>query len=782
MGHAGLAIGGFADHVRFLAPQSWLLVVLALVLGTAGGGVSDDLVKALLFAGAATFVALALTIHLGMLLARYAVRREESLLSVLFGEDPALCFTTDVEGQVGYLNAAASQRFADGEGHRLLQALGDHCLYPGAVLFRLQSRAAARGAATEDLVTRRGITRLSVHRVSAARFLWRFDEVPDRTPPGRSADLLNLPMLMCNRAGAVLFMNEAMRRLLGARPRRIDQIFAHPAQNSGEETVILTQGGTVRAVRVEIEGLGARREIYLLPLPDAATSPRFQADFDHLPVALATIGGDGSLLSANLAARDLLQVPAAGGVRLPDVLEGLGRSLSDWIGDVIADRLPGGAEVLRLRTAPTETFVQVTLRRIVEAGRPCVLAVLNDATAHKTLEAQFTQSQKMEAIGQLAGGIAHDFNNLLTAISGHCDLLLLRQDSDGLDYADLVQIRQNANRAASLVGQLLAFSRKQTLMPQHIDLYDVLSDLTHLLNRLMGERMRLELRHAPGLGLIRADKRQLEQVVINLVVNARDAMSAGGTIRISTEAVTLQQELHRDRAVVPPGNYALVRVADTGHGIPPDRITKIFDPFYTTKRPGEGTGLGLSTAYGIVKQSGGFIFAESEPGVGSTFLLYFPINAQPAPGMATQAAPGPAPASAPAPMPLLPRPMLRQGEAVVLLVEDEAPVRAFASRALRLRGYAVLEADSAEAALSLLQDNSVQVDIIVTDVVMPGLDGPSWVRKALETRPLTRVVFVSGYAQESFADAQGLIPNSVFLPKPFSLTDLTATVQRQLMH
>jgi two-component system cell cycle sensor histidine kinase/response regulator CckA len=250
-------------------------------------------------------------------------------------------------------------------------------------------------------------------------------------------------------------------------------------------------------------------------------------------------------------------------------------------------------------------------------------------------------------------------------------------------------------------------------------------------------------------------------------------MSAGGTIRISTEAVTLLQDMSRDRAVVPAGKYALVRVADTGHGIPPDSIAKIFDPFFTTKRPGEGTGLGLSTAYGIVKQSGGFIFVDSEPDVGTTFLLYFPIRSQPVPETAAQA---------PQPVPLLPRLMLRQGEAVVLLVEDEAPVRAFAARALRLRGYTVLEADSAEAALTLLEDGSVQVDIIVTDVVMPGLDGPSWVRKALETRPQTRVVFVSGYAQESFADVQGMIANSVFLPKPFSLTDLTATVQGQLMH
>jgi two-component system cell cycle sensor histidine kinase/response regulator CckA len=773
LGLAALAFGGIAEHLRSLAPRSWLLILLALALGAAGIAVQEGPAQALIFSKAGTLLVLALLIRFCVQLARSAVLREEALLTTLFADDPAPCFTTDAEGQIRYFNAAAAQRFTPGEGLPLLQALGDHYLNPGAVLFRLQSRAAARGVATEDLVTRRGTSRLSVRLIGATRFLWRFEEVPDRATPGRGADLLSLPMLVCNKAGVILFMNEAMRRLLGSRPRRIDQIFADPGLGSGQEAVILTQEGTTRAVKAEIEGPGERREIYLLPLPARSASPEIRADFDHLPVALALVAADGSLHAANLAARDLLQVPDAAGLRLPDVLEGLGRSLSDWIGDVIADRIPGGAEVLQLRNAQTETFVQVTLRRIVEDGQSMVLAVFNDATAQKTLEAQFTQSQKMQAIGQLAGGIAHDFNNLLTAISGHCDLLLLRQDSDGPDYADLVQIRQNANRAASLVGQLLAFSRKQTLMPQHIDLYDVLSDLTHLLNRLMGERMRLELQHAPGLGLIRADKRQVEQVVINLVVNARDAMSAGGTIRISTEAVTLLQDMSRDRAVVPAGKYALVRVADTGHGIPPDSIAKIFDPFFTTKRPGEGTGLGLSTAYGIVKQSGGFIFVDSEPDVGTTFLLYFPIRSQPVPEPAAQA---------PQPVPLLPRLMLRQGEAVVLLVEDEAPVRAFAARALRLRGYTVLEADSAEAALTLLEDGSVQVDIIVTDVVMPGLDGPSWVRKALETRPQTRVVFVSGYAQESFADVQGMIANSVFLPKPFSLTDLTATVQGQLMH
>jgi two-component system cell cycle sensor histidine kinase/response regulator CckA len=411
-------------------------------------------------------------------------------------------------------------------------------------------------------------------------------------------------------------------------------------------------------------------------------------------------------------------------------------------------------------------YLQVTLRRIVEAGRPGVLAVLQDATALKTLEAQFVQSQKMQAIGQLAGGVAHDFNNLLTAISGHCDLLLLRHEREDLDYGDLVQIHQNANRAAALVGQLLAFSRKQTLKPETLDLQDVLSDLAHLLNRLVGERVRLRLTHGAGLGHIRADRRQLEQVLMNLVVNARDAMPEGGTIRLESEAVRLTEPMARDRATVPAGNYALIKVSDSGMGIPEDRLQKIFEPFFTTKKAGEGTGLGLSTAYGIVKQSGGFIFVDSTVGKGSVFQVYMPLHD--GKGDADQ------------PAVVAPKLVVKQGEGVVLLVEDEAPVRAFASRALRLRGYTVLEADSAEQALKALEDPALLVDVFVTDVVMPGMDGPSWVRRALHDRPNVKVIFVSGYAEEALAENQSRIPNSVFLPKPFSLNDLTATVQGQL--
>jgi two-component system cell cycle sensor histidine kinase/response regulator CckA len=522
-----------------------------------------------------------------------------------------------------------------------------------------------------------------------------------------------------------------------------------------------------------------RVDAFGLPGADAPAAPRPEppagreggtTDLEDVPVALLALGPDGILRSANRAARELLWQGDLRAAMFHDIFEGLGRPVSDWLSDVVTGRLSAGSEVLRVRQAREETFLQVTLSRFDEGGRPGALAVLNDATRLKTLEEQFAQSQKMQAIGQLAGGIAHDFNNLLTAIAGHCDLLLLRHGPEAPDFADLEQIRQNANRAAALVGQLLAFSRKQTLKPERLDLEDVLSDLTHLLNRLVVERVELRLEHlgrqtGRPLGTIRADRRQLEQVLINLAVNARDAMPAGGSILIQTEPVTLGEPLRRDRASVPAGDYSVVRVIDRGSGIAPEHLQKIFEPFFTTKRVGEGTGLGLSMVYGIVKQSGGFIFVDSTLGEGATFSLYFPVYE----GEAVEETVASDTR----------RTTLRQGDGVVLLVEDEAPVRAFAGRALRLRGYTVLEAADAEEALSLLDDPGLEVDVFVTDVVMPGMDGPSWVRQARETRPNARVVFMSGYAEDSLSEEQARIPNSVFLPKPFSLNQLAETVQGQ---
>lgn len=761
--------GIFADR-RGGPYGALLLLVLAVSALAVATFASDDRLRAAAVIIGLTFVAL---VFLGRGLVGLKAldqRRLDRRLAQMTGQDATPSFTTDSLGQIRFQNAAAQARFGGVQGETLVSVLGEAFAAPSAVLYRLQARAAHAGAAREDVVSRRGHTRLSVHRLVDDRFLWRLEEFADRSALGRGAETLSLPMLTANKAGVVLFTNEAMRRLLGGRPKRLDRVFSSQPLRSGEEVEVNGVEGPLRAILAEVEGLAERREIFLLPLPASAPTPQVQADFEHVPVPLLKFAPDGALRAANAAARDQLHLEAGASPAFHDLFDGLGRPVGDWLGDVVAERKPGGAEVLTARQLGSEVFVQVTLRRIVEGGRPGVLAILQDATALKTLEAQFVQSQKMQAIGQLAGGIAHDFNNLLTAISGHCDLLLLRHKAEDPAYPDLIQIHQNANRAAALVGQLLAYSRKQTLKPERLDLEDLLSDLTHLLNRLVGERIRLRLSHGSGLQTIRADRRKLEQVVMNLVVNARDAMPEGGTIHIETEALCLRDDMRRDRALVPAGDYALIRVRDTGCGIAPDRLEKIFEPFFTTKKTGEGTGLGLSTAYGIVKQSGGFIFVDSTEGEGSVFQLYFPIykplaGEEPLPKAETKA-----------------NLLMRPGEGVVLLVEDEAPVRAFASRALRMRGYTVLEAENAEEALRMLEDPRLEVDIFVTDVVMPGMDGPSWVKLALEQRPDVKVIFVSGYAEDALAEMQSRIPNSVFLPKPFSLSDLAATVQGQLLH
>lgn len=688
------------------------------------------------------------------------------ILSDFIAKDSSPSFITDHDGVIHSRNGAARTRLNGLGSETLAGTLRTVFANPGAVLFRLQSKASATGSAREDIVTRNGHHRLTVHEMGDNMFLWRIEDVAERPNTGRGADTLSIPMITVSGSGAILFMNEAARTFAGTRVKALDRLFTALPVRRGQINEVSTKDGPKHVIVSEVPASAGRREIYLLPAPEE-TGGGGWAVFEDLPVPLLKVATDGEILMANRMAMGLVGSDLDTGTTLSDVMEGLGRSISDWLGDTVNGRGSQHSEFLRLTRRDKEVFVQVTLNRVTEDGEPALIAVLNDATELKTLEAQFVQSQKMQAIGQLAGGVAHDFNNLLTAISGHCDLLLLRHDQGDPDFSDLVQINQNANRAAALVGQLLAFSRKQTLRPETLDMRDTLSDLTHLLNRLVGEKVTLTLCHDPVLKSIRADKRQLEQVLMNLVVNARDAMPTGGEIRIETESIQLNEPLERDRALVPAGSYVTVKVSDEGTGIPADKLQKVFEPFFTTKRTGEGTGLGLSTAYGIVKQSGGYIFVDSIVGSGSCFTLYFPVHE------AVEAIPEPEPDK---PRPAQPK----HGEGVILLVEDEAPVRAFASRALRLRGYTVLEAESAEDALKTLEDPAIVVDVFVTDVVMPGMDGPSWVREALKERPGVRVVFVSGYAEDSFSDNQTKIPNSVFLPKPFSLSDLTETVHQQL--
>ena len=750
-----------------LAPGAVYLLALAGVTGAIGFFMRDRVAMMLLLSIAGSFLVLALVARFAAHRQRVERSRDAEQIGRFIAHDASPSFTTDLDGEICYQNRAAVERFGSRGGQTLARALSELFASPGSVLNRLQSKAASLGAAREDLITRRGHVRLSVHQVGSGEFLWRLEDMAERATGGRGAETISLPMLTASRSGAVLFMNEALRRLVGERVRTLDRIFSELPLRSGEEHEIATPDGPLRCIVAEIEGQGGRNEVYLLPVMPGRAASHDPASFESLPVALMRLAGDGRVLAVNRAARGLLgQIQPE--TRIADLFEGLGRPVNDWVADALAGRTERRPEVLRARRGDREVFLQVTLSRVVEEGRTGLVAVLSDATQLKTLEAQFVQSQKMQAIGQLAGGVAHDFNNLLTAISGHCDLLMLRHDKGDPDYADLDQISQNANRAASLVGQLLAFSRKQTLKPRVIDLRDTLSDLTHLLNRLVGEKVVLTLSHAPDLSPIRADKRQLEQVIMNLVVNARDAMPGGGEIRIETENLRLTEEMKRDRVSVPNGDYVVVKVTDEGTGIAPDKLNKIFEPFYTTKRTGEGTGLGLSTAYGIIKQTGGYIFCDSVVGSGTCFTIFLPAHDRPS-------EPENEPESLP-PVEMSDDP----ATATVLLVEDEAPVRAFASRALKLRGYTVFEAENAEEALRILEDESLHFDVFVTDVIMPGIDGPTWVAEALKRRPDTAVVFVSGYAEDVFREGRAPQPNSVFLPKPFSLSELTATVQNQI--
>jgi two-component system cell cycle sensor histidine kinase/response regulator CckA len=604
----------------------------------------------------------------------------------------------------------------------------------------------------------------------------RHREAAFQTLLGEAAE----PAALVDAAGAVLAANRAMRAsapgdegapfldLLAAFATAPEPLYYRlvNAALAGAPAEEETRAGDLRR-RVSARAVGGGAVLWMVSTPrEAPPAPAFAGAgvIETLPVALARLSPRGEIVFANAAARALLGPDARPGVVIGALVEGLGRSMDTRIAEALRGDSSGRPEIARGEPEGREVFLQVSLTRIDAEDGAGLVAVLADATELKTLEAQFVQSQKMQAVGQLAGGVAHDFNNLLTAISGHTDLLLHRHDKGDPDYADLNQIRQNANRAAGLVRQLLAFSRKQTLRPKVVNLADTLTEVSFLLRSLLGEKVKLRLEHGPDLDRVKVDERQFEQVVMNLVVNARDAMPRGGEIVIRTSNRRIRAEKRIGRAAMPRGHYVLIEVIDQGVGIPPDKIDQIFEPFYTTKKVGEGTGLGLSTVYGIVKQTGGFIFAESTVGRGATFSIYLPRCEE-------DEAEAPVTVRAPAVAQDL------TGRGRVLLIEDEAPVRAFAARALRLRGYDVTEASSAEDALALLEDPALVVDVVVSDVVMPGMDGPTCIREARKARPDMKVVFVSGYAEESLKRGMDGLENVHFLPKPFSLNELTAKVK-----
>jgi two-component system cell cycle sensor histidine kinase/response regulator CckA len=412
-----------------------------------------------------------------------------------------------------------------------------------------------------------------------------------------------------------------------------------------------------------------------------------------------------------------------------------------------------------------------------EGAEEAAIVYAVETTEQKALENQMAQSQKMQAVGQLAGGIAHDFNNVLTAIIMASDLLLTNHRPSDPSFLDIMNIKQNANRAASLVRQLLAFSRRQTLRPEVLSLTDVLADLRMLLARLAGNDIALKMDHGRDLWPVRADLGQFEQVIVNLTVNARDAMPEGGDLTVRTRNVAAAECAAYGYRELVPGDYALVEVEDTGTGIPPDVIRKIFEPFFTTKEVGKGTGLGLSMVYGIVKQTGGFIFCESEVDKGTTFRIFLPRHVPEIKPVEAAPQPGSEPA-APAKAPEANRDL--SGSAIVLLVEDEDAVRMGGSRALRSRGYTVHEASSGVEALEVFHQLGGKIDIVVSDVVMPEMDGPTLLGELRKLQSDIKFIFVSGYAEDAFAKNLPADQKFGFLPKPFSLKQLATVVKEVL--
>ncbi len=403
------------------------------------------------------------------------------------------------------------------------------------------------------------------------------------------------------------------------------------------------------------------------------------------------------------------------------------------------------------------------------------VAYVIDVTSWKDMERQFAQSNKMQAVGQLAGGVAHDFNNLLTAVRLNTDELLNRHPVGDPDYGELQAINSTVARAAGLVKKLLAFSRKQTFRTETLNVGDMLSDVSVLLRQIVEETVKLDIVHGRDVPLIKADKGQLETAIINLAANARDAMrdQGGGELVVRTRRVDAEHVRQAGAPNPREGDWVAIEVEDQGHGMDAETLGKIFEPFFTTKEAGKGTGLGLATVYGIVKQSGGFLFADSEVGTGTTFTIYLPgyepSEAETVELVAVEVAK--TTESAPADL---------SGKGRILLVEDEDAVRNIAAQTLAKRGYEVVEACDGEEALEILEDEEEPFDLLISDVVMPGLDGPGLLEKARDLLTETRIVFISGYAAEQFSKTLSEEQEISFLPKPFTLTQLAEKVKAEL--
>ena len=514
-----------------------------------------------------------------------------------------------------------------------------------------------------------------------------------------------------------------------------------------------------------------------------AAIPQLEALLSALPLGLALTDRDGRFLFANTAFLRAVEREEFGLPQFPSdlVVREDKAAMADTVRRFAKGATASGDMAVRLANDKEEP-VSIGLAGVRGLGDAAVLLSISDSTEEKRLRRQVAQATKMQAVGQLAGGVAHDFNNVLTAIIGYCDLMLLRHTPGDSDYDDIQQIKANSNRAASLTRQLLAFSRQQTLRPVVLQMPDVVSEVSQLLKRLMGDKIEFAVRHDRELGPVRADPQQLEQVIINLAVNARDAMQSHATklgkqdwkgrLTLATRRVSARDVRKMGIDIMPADDYTVLIVQDTGGGIPSEDLNKIFEPFFTTKEQGKGTGLGLSTVYGIVKQSNGFIFADNVTDAGGAtagarFTMYLPVHKGEMPSISKGDDGEEAKASE------------WSGGGKLLLVEDEDMVRAVAERALTRAGYAVTTARDGEEGLAQIANGDIEFDLIVSDVVMPAMDGPAMARAVRRVKPKIPILFMSGYAEEQLRNDID-IDNMHFIPKPFSVQQINAKVSEVL--
>lgn len=659
------------------------------------------------------------------------------------------------------------------------------------------ARAAWRdGAAELDDLNING-THFSLHLDRAGSsdeyLLWRFQphgldhivRMARRFIDGESGDRLG-------RSGVMAVIVDANGTILAANGALIERTGAVAGQafqdllisGSGQLPRFRIEGEEAAPVRLIAIPLDSDRQIgasaiMLLDEPitslgaaeNSAAPVHVQGLLAMLPLGLSLVDRDGRFLFMNDAFRRVAGIPVEDSPVYPGdlVIKEDKAAVSEAIRRFAAGRAMAGDIAIRLVHRPDEP-IALTIATARGLGEAAVLLSLKDNSEESRLKRQVAQATKMQAVGQLAGGVAHDFNNILTAIIGHCDLMMMRHTPGDSDYDDIQQIKHNSNRAASLTRQLLAFSRQQTLRPQVLQLPDVISEISNLLKRLLGETVKLEVKHGRNLGAVRADPGQLEQVIVNLAVNARDAMPGGGMLTLQTYAVSAAEARRIDSDVLPAADYTVLGVSDTGTGISRDILGKIFEPFFTTKEVGKGTGLGLSTVYGIVKQTGGFIFADSEMGKGTTFTIYLPVHHSEK--------------DSEAPLAVAPKAKAPElwGSGNILLVEDEAMVRAVAERALTRQGYQVLTAANGEEALEVLgrtEKEGQPVDLLISDVVMPMMDGPTLVGHARARFPDLPILFMSGYAEEQLRNSIS-IEHVSFLPKPFSVQQLCAAARETI--